>query len=160
MAMNAQLQDLVNAVEEKMIDAVKSLPDGSATVEIQEFENPKPTRASVALVPVRNDASPLTVYVTEGVPQLVVLVGEAGVFEVPMRDALDRDALGKLEQFIRTVIRGSLSETVWKRGNKVVRSRLTMGLGGDEVTSEGRAGGKPFGRTRRTDLDWKPYQLG
>lgn len=89
----------------------------------------------VSLTPVDPQAAGVVVHAEAGLPDVDVLLGRGGVFEVPAtgRRYSDLDQLDEVRALCLAAVEGRYRETVWMIGDEVVRARGVVTIGSARV---------------------------
>jgi hypothetical protein len=151
--------ELVTLAREIIDDLVRALPDQSFRIEESYPERVATDELAMTLRPANEQAASITIHVMEGVPVVDLVLGEGGFYEVRMDQGIEqREVKQRILRLAAAAIEGNYSETLWKKGDDVVRSRGTAIVGGNPVAVSWRQlFTNPFQRTRRSDRHYAPY---
>lgn len=116
----------------------------------------------ISLRPRSVDSCPLKISVTTDAPDVVLQVGEASrleLYEAWRSRTLDAESLvGECELIVGAVVAGTVSETVWKQGEYVVRAEVMIETpGGLLKASRYDLGLRPWPRPVKSHKQFRPY---
>lgn len=122
---------LPTRVREVLEDLLSELPPRSASVTTLRDEE----FIVIKVLPERASAAPIRVDVTEDGLDVYLLLGRSSHLEMDDRDASvpPGQVLDSLRDVLRAVLQGAFVETVWTRGDRVVRARGDLLVAGSPL---------------------------
>jgi hypothetical protein len=135
-----------------------SLPAGVADFTVKL--GPSQHEVTAALTPQKTTAASVVAHVDDEQPVIDVILGRGGFYEVPPngRRYSDLAQLDEVRALCLAAIRGQYRETVWLRGDNVVRSRGVAEIGSAEAPINwAQVSFSLFRRARCRRFDYDPY---
>lgn len=121
---------------------------------------PDGTEVLVRVSPKRPSGASILVHVDEHVPVIDVTLGRGGFYEVPLERGryTDLTALDEVRALCLAAVKGRYRETVWLKGDDVIRSSGVAHIGSREAPVRwAQLSTNPFRRAMRLDLAYEPY---
>lgn len=116
-------RDIEQEVLREVRTLVKGLPEEAAKVSV---ELPSNVHGPILKVVPRSEGAAEIVIHIESPQQLDLTIGRGCHFE--LYEENQRELLEELRRFLRAVVEGRLEETVWIRGDTVLKSKGRVGL--------------------------------
>ena len=151
--MTGELRESVRAVVESLCTA---LPHDCATFFIEDDPSVTGGGTIFSLTPWSPHAAPIVVNCIES--GLTLIVGKESRFEMLAKTPpQQRSALDDLQEICEAVISGRFSETVWSKGEEVVRVDGRICVGDQTMRTSSRHSMSLFSKKKKTVVEYEPY---
>jgi hypothetical protein len=145
---------LVRDLREVVASELFHLPKSGVTIDVERDSRTEGTW--IRVVPATPSAAPIEIFVHANV--IFVGIGRDSTIEVAYDSTSAQEAVAGVREIVEAVVKGRFRETIWLRGEEVVRSQgqLELASGPRYTTHQASTPGSRTGGSE-VRLDYDPY---